>query len=102
MRQTPRFSIRVLLWRHPAISSFCFAILFCFSVNSQLFAQSPTPQGPPAQQQPSKPADTVPPAAAVTEVSTHDSPATFKVRVNLVLVRVVVRDRKSTRLNSSH
>jgi|ERR1043166_1336541 VWFA-related protein len=94
MRQTPRFSIRVLLWRHPAISSFCLAILFCFSVNSQLFAQSPTPQGLPAQQQPSKPADTVPPAAAVTEVSTHDSPATFKVRVNLVLVRVVVRDEQ--------
>src|ERR1700727_2460486 len=28
------------------------------------------------------------------EVSTQDSPATFKVRVNLVLVRVVVRDDK--------
>jgi hypothetical protein len=32
------------------------------------------------------------PANSAGEVSTHDTPVTFKVRVNLVLVRVVVRD----------
>jgi len=38
---------------------------------------------------------TTPPAPAQSaEVSSHDSPASFKVRVNLVLVRVVVRDSK--------
>lgn len=50
-------------------------------------AQSaPAKPAPPAEQPPkneSRPKD---------EVATHDSPATFKVRVNLVQVRVVVRD----------
>jgi len=54
---------------------------------------SATPQTPPTPQ-----ADTShnapKPAAKNTndEIVAHDSPATFKVRVNLVLVRVVVRD----------
>lgn len=100
MRQTPRFSISALLWCCPVVSSFCLALSFClamsfcFSVNAPLFAQSPPPQDSPAQQQPSKPPETAPPTAAVAEVSTHDSPATFKVRVNLVLARVVVRDEQ--------
>lgn len=41
-----------------------------------------------AQQEPAKPDSNLPP----DEVISRDSPATFKVRVNLVLVRVVVRD----------
>jgi VWFA-related protein len=62
-------------------------------------------QAPPAQETPAKsdatpqaPAQTPPPtvtpadASSAAEVSTRDNPATFKVRVNLVLVRVVVRD----------
>jgi len=36
------------------------------------------------------------------EVATHDTPATFKVRVNLVLVRVVVRDEKGNVVENLH
>jgi VWFA-related protein len=63
-------------------------------------ARSQNPQPPPPQDaaaktdsapaQPQSPA--APAASSASEVSSHDTPATFKVRVNLVLVRVVVRD----------
>jgi VWFA-related protein len=58
----------------------------------RLFAQTP----PPTQETPAKTDTTAkPPAPAQNEeVSTHDTPTTFRVRVNLVLVRVVVRDSK--------
>jgi VWFA-related protein len=57
--------------------------------------QAPPPQDPPAKSdsapaQPQSPA--TPAASGASEVSSHDTPATFRVRVNLVLVRVVVRD----------
>src|SRR6266478_813084 len=49
----------------------------------------------PAPQAPAAPAPAPPtPANDTTEVSTRDTPPTFRVRVNLVLVRVVVRDAK--------
>src|SRR5712692_692938 len=59
-------------------------------------AQAPAPPSPP-QDAPAKSDSTanLPPAPAADqneEVSSHDTPTTFKVRVNLVLVRVVVRD----------
>src|SRR2546427_9983289 len=65
---------------------------------AQLPAQSPPPPSPP-QDVPAKTDSTAksPAAPAPTqgeEVSTHDTPTTFKVRVNLVLVRVVVRDSR--------
>ena len=51
----------------------------------------------PAQEAPAKtekPAPATPaPANDTSEVSTRDTPPTFRVRVNLVLVRVVVRDK---------
>jgi VWFA-related protein len=55
----------------------------------------PPPQDAPAKSdappaQPQAPA--APNSSSTSEVSSHDTPATFKVRVNLVLVRVVVRD----------
>jgi VWFA-related protein len=55
-------------------------------------AQSATVQAPPADTSPNAPK----PEAKNTndEIVAHDSPATFKVRVNVVLVRVVVRDDK--------
>jgi VWFA-related protein len=58
---------------------------------------APATQDPPAKSdttpaQPQSPGSPAPPAAPTSEVSSHDTPATFKVRVNLVLVRVVVRD----------
>ena len=46
----------------------------------------------PPQQQPAAPANPGSGAASSTEVSSRDTAPTFKVRVNLVLVRVVVRD----------
>ena len=74
------------------------AFLACCSLAlaAILFAQNPPPAAGPqgAGQQP----DTAPkppsagPANEVQEVSSRDTPATFKVRVNNVLVRVVVRD----------
>src|SRR6266481_10135855 len=49
----------------------------------------------PAAQPPAAPAPAPPtPANDTTEVSTRDTPPTFRVRVNLVLVRAVVRDAK--------
>src|SRR6267154_4520651 len=51
--------------------------------------QAPAPQAP-AAPVPASPT----PANDTTEVSTRDTPPTFRVRVNLVLVRVVVRDAK--------
>ncbi len=66
-----------------------------FSAGFLLFATSPLARA----QSPSAPPQTPPQPQAESaqhtpkdEVVTHDSPATFQVRVNLVLVRVVVRD----------
>lgn len=62
-----------------------------------LCAQAPAPPPTPPQEAPVKtdsatqPSQT-PSGGDTAEVSSHDGPATFKVRVNLVLVRVVVRD----------
>src|SRR5256886_10702196 len=63
---------------------------------TMLSAQTPTPPSQ-AQDAPAKPDSTAVPAPAPAtgqseEVSSHDTPTTFKVRVNLVLVRAVVRD----------
>src|SRR5258708_7961537 len=82
----------------PGFRTFCLVVFACglsVSANS-LSAQAPPPETPP-QDAPAKTDSTAkaPPAPAQTEeVSSHDTPATFKVRVNLVLVRVVVRDSK--------
>src|ERR1700674_5909448 len=71
----------------------------CLSISAnRLSAQTPAPATPP-QDAPAKTDSTVkpPPAPAAgsnEEVSSRDTPTTFKVRVNLVLVRVVVRDRQ--------
>ena len=61
-----------------------------------LSAQTPTPPSQ-TQDAPAKPDSTAAPAPEPAtgqneEVSSHDTPTTFKVRVNLVLVRAVVRD----------
>jgi VWFA-related protein len=66
--------------------------LGCFPV--LLFAQAPdlTPVIPPPAPPPSKHAVNAPGDVGKDEITTQDSFATLKVRVNLVLVRVVVRD----------
>jgi VWFA-related protein len=63
-------------------------------LGNRLSAQTPPPPALP-QEAPAKTDSTEKPPTAPApneEVSTHDTPTTFKVRVNLVLVRVVVRD----------
>jgi VWFA-related protein len=82
----------------PGFRTFCLVVFACcLSVSAnRLSAQVPPPATPP-QDAPAKSDSTAkaPPAPAQTEeVSSQDTPATFKVRVNLVLVRVVVRDSK--------
>src|SRR5580700_10831185 len=66
-------------------------ILFVYApspARAQAQPRSPQPPQPAAQPSAPKP-DT---KAPNDEIVSHDSPATFKVRVNVVLVRVVVRD----------
>ena len=77
------------------ITLMVFVCLLWISGN-QLSAQTPEPPSPP-QDAPTKTDSTATPTPAAgqnEEVSSHDTPTTFKVRVNLVLVRVVVRDQK--------
>ena len=71
--------------------------LFAASVRSQTPPDAPASLKPDSaaaapQQQPAAPANPGSGAAGSTEVSSRDTAPTFKVRVNLVLVRVVVRD----------
>jgi VWFA-related protein len=56
--------------------------------------QQPPPTPPSAQPAPQQPAPQAPaqPEKAVTEMTTHDEQATFKSRVDLVMIPVVVRD----------
>src|SRR6266576_2113333 len=84
----------------PGFRPIILAILACcLSISGkQLSAQTPVAAAPP-QDGPAKTDSTVksPPAPVGgpnEEVSSRDTPTTFKVRVNLVLVRVVVRDQQ--------
>src|ERR1700694_2612623 len=72
-------------------------LLCCLSpTGKKLFAQTPAASAPPQDPQAKTDSNDKPPpppaAGDNQEVSRRDTPATFKVRVNLVLVRVVVRD----------
>jgi len=63
------------------------------SLACQVWAQEPPPKSeaqPPSATQQAPAAQ--PPANDASEVTTRDTPPTFRVRVNLVLVRAVVRD----------
>jgi VWFA-related protein len=92
MRQTPRFSVRLFTRRCEAIV----AVLLALGFFSLLSLHAQTPQGSPSPaQQPATTPDSGTAPAATAEVVTRDSAATFKVRVNLVLLRVVVRDQNS-------
>src|SRR5947207_381263 len=66
----------------------------CLSVSgSRLSAQTPAPpQDAPLKTDSTAKPPSAPAAGQNEEVSSRDTPTTFKVRVNLVLVRVVVRD----------
>src|SRR5207245_10096157 len=73
------------------------SLLCCaFFPGKRVIAQTPAP-APSAQDTQAQPDATgkpaqPPPSTDNQEVSSRDTPTTFKVRVNLVLVRVVVRD----------
>jgi len=74
-----------------------FAVLVLAGLTAQVRAQTPTSPDPPAAgtaqtPAPAEPAKPQAPANDSAEVSSHDTAPTFRVRVNLVLVRVVVRD----------
>src|SRR5258708_772098 len=73
------------------------AFVWCLSLSGIRLSAQPPPSPTPPQDAPAKADSTAksPAAPAPTqgeEVSSHETPTTFKVRVNLVLVRVVVRD----------
>jgi VWFA-related protein len=75
----------------------CASLLFLLTwASAPARAQTPTSQdapAKPAEQTSAEPAKHQPPNSNDNaEVSSRDTPPTFKVRVNLVLVRVVVRD----------
>jgi VWFA-related protein len=84
------------------------ALLLSCALSS--FAQEPTTANnaapPAATQSPASSAPTATPAASQQpkkpEVETRDTPAVFKVRVNLVLVRVVVRDQLGKVVENLH
>jgi VWFA-related protein len=70
-----------------------FLVILVWTHCVKLSAQSHTGQQIPPKSEPTQSAPSQkPPTNENAEVSSHDTPATFKVRVNLVLARVVVRD----------
>ena len=60
--------------------------------NAQATSSSSQTSSPTPQSRPSQDAQKTASQSETQEIASHDSPATFKVRVNLVFVRVVVRD----------
>jgi VWFA-related protein len=81
--------------RFPSTCFRLFARLFAslLLIATGALAQTPLPQDTSSNRQ-VQPAQPPPSPNKEEEVSTRDTAATFKVRVNLVLVRVVVRDDK--------
>jgi VWFA-related protein len=77
---------------------FCFLALFveCSTVRAQSGSQSTSPaQAPDSTTQAA-------PNTATAEISSREEAATFKVNVNLVLVRVVVRDAQGKAIGNLH
>jgi VWFA-related protein len=93
MPHSPQF----LRTRHTARVLILVGLAFLIAPNSRSQnspQETPAKQEAPAKTEPA-PAQSAPPPSAATnseEVTSRDTPATFKVRVNLVLVRAVVRD----------
>jgi VWFA-related protein len=97
MRQTPRSFITALF----ELRVFFLASL-ALLVALPLCAQAPpVPDNSTAKPtEAAKPASNTSQSPATAEVVTRDSSTTFKVRVNVVLVRVVVRDQKGKAIDS--
>ena len=88
----------------------CFTAALCLTAALGLCCQEPAAGNagatPATAQSPAGPAPAAGPTAPQepkkSEVETHDTPAVFKVRVNLVLVRVVVRDQRGKVVENLH
>jgi VWFA-related protein len=85
----------------------CLFLLFVLTLlTAPVRPQTPTSPAPPAAsaatQTPREPAKPQAPANDSAEVSSRDTAPTFKVRVNLVLVRVVVRDSQGKVVPNLH
>ncbi len=95
MRQTPRSFVAAPF--KPRVFFLSFLALLPLLVSVPLRAQAP-PAPDSATPKPSTeaagPSGSSPQSPSTAEVVTRDSAATFKVRVNVVLVRVVVRDQQ--------
>src|SRR5260370_9525719 len=82
----------------PGFRRIIFVVFACcvWISGTRLSAQTPEPQPQDAPAKPDSGATPTPSVAAGQneEVSSHDTPTTFKVRVNLGLVRVVVPDQQ--------
>ncbi|MGB2590558.1 MAG: VWA domain-containing protein [Candidatus Acidiferrum sp.] len=94
----PKFSLAL-------ISTCACALLLAAFASSPVQAQTPpsAPAASPSAQAPAQPAKPETASAKdAAEVSSHDTAPTFKVRVNLVLVRVVVRDQKGNVVPNLH
>src|SRR6266851_78250 len=97
MRQTPRSFITAF-----------FGLRVFFLASLPLLVALPLcAQAPPAPDnstlkptEPAKPSSNTSQSPSTAEVVTRDSSTTFKVRVNVVLVRVVVRDQKGKAIDS--
>jgi len=74
--------------RRPAASAACLSFFLLSCATRPAAAQD----SPAKSSSAPAPAPTAAPPANAPEMATHDTAPTFKVRVNLVLVRVVVRD----------
>jgi VWFA-related protein len=83
-----------------------FLLLLLTDLTAPVRPQTPTSPAPPAAgsaiQTPAEPAKPQAPANDSAEVSSRDTAPTFKVRVNLVLVRVVVRDSQGKVVPNLH
>lgn len=91
MLHLPHFSVR----RIAAFAAGLAAVCVVSSVSAAAQEEAAKPQSPPSG---------APPAASTNtpEMATHDTSPAFKVRVNLVLVRVVVRDEHGKIVENLH
>ena len=97
MRQTPRSFITAF----SGLRVFFLASLPLL-VALPLCAQAPpaSDNSTPKPSEPAKPSSNTSQSPSTAEVVTRDSSTTFKVRVNVVLVRVVVRDQKGKAIDN--
>src|SRR5206468_1124279 len=78
-------------------------VLASFAQSPPTGSEGPQPAAPqPAPSPPQNASSATPQEPRKPEVETRDTPAVFKVRVNLVLVRVVVRDAQGKVVENLH